>query len=78
MRRETKLGNQSLIISATPVGVWAVVSSERFKDAIKPMDRASEAVLALAPVTFRYKQELDPEGIRQFGLVAETSGKSRP
>jgi hypothetical protein len=48
-----------------------VVSSERFKDAIKPMDKASEAILALKPVTFRYKQELDPEGIPQFGLVAE-------
>src|SRR6266536_2455499 len=48
-----------------------VVSSERFKDAIKPMDKASEAILALKPVTFRYKHELDPKGIPQFGLVAE-------
>jgi uncharacterized coiled-coil protein SlyX len=48
-----------------------VVSSERYKDAIKPMDKASEAVLALKPVTFRYKHELDPDGILQFGLVAE-------
>jgi endosialidase-like protein len=46
-------------------------SSERFKEAIKPMDQASEAILALKPVTFRYKRELDPEGIPQFGLVAE-------
>jgi tRNA pseudouridine-54 N-methylase len=35
------------------------------------MDKASEAILALKPVTFRYKKELDPEGIPQFGLVAE-------
>ena len=35
------------------------------------MDKASEAILALKPVTFRYKEELDPEGIPQFGLVAE-------
>jgi hypothetical protein len=35
------------------------------------MDNASEAILALKPVTFRYKKELDPEGIPQFGLVAE-------
>src|SRR5262249_48323271 len=48
-----------------------VVSSARFKAAIKPMDKASEAVLALKPVTFRYKKELDPKGIPQFGLVAE-------
>src|SRR5437667_238925 len=48
-----------------------VVSSERFKAEIKPMDKASEAILALKPVTFRYKKEFDPDGILQFGLVAE-------
>src|SRR4029078_7175580 len=48
-----------------------VVSSKRFKDEIKPMDKASEAVLSLEPVTFRYKHELDPNDIPQFGLVAE-------
>jgi Chaperone of endosialidase len=46
-------------------------SSARFKEAIKPMDKASEAILALKPVAFRYKHELDPSGIPQFGLVAE-------
>jgi Chaperone of endosialidase len=53
-------------------------SSARFKDEIKPMDKASEAILALKPVTFRYKQELDPEGIPQFGLVAEEVEKVNP
>src|SRR5207245_6142511 len=48
-----------------------VTSSERFKEEIKPMDKASEVILALKPVTFRYKHALDPEGIPQFGLVAE-------
>ena len=46
-------------------------SSARFKDAIKPMDKASEAILALKPVTFRYKKEVDAERTPQFGLVAE-------
>src|SRR5213079_1877792 len=55
-----------------------VVSSERFKDAIKPMDKASEAILTLKPVTFRYKHELDQEGIPQFGLVAEEVEKVNP
>jgi hypothetical protein len=55
-----------------------VVSSERFKDAIKPMDKASEAILGLQPVTFRYKHELDPEDIPQFGLVAEQVEKVNP
>ena len=35
------------------------------------MERASEALHALKPVTFRYKKGIDPEGIPQFGLVAE-------
>ena len=55
-----------------------VTSSARFKDEIKPMDKASEAILALKPVTFRYKKELDPEGIPQFGLVAEQVEKVSP
>jgi len=42
------------------------------------MDKASEAVLALKPVTFHYKKELDPEGIPQFGLVAEDVEKVNP
>ena len=53
-------------------------SSARFKDAIKPMDKASETILALKPVTFRYKDELDPAGILQFGLVAEQVEKVNP
>jgi polyhydroxyalkanoate synthesis regulator phasin len=55
-----------------------VLSSARFKDAIKPMDKASEAILALKPVTFHYKQELDPDAIPQFGLVAEQVEKVNP
>ena len=53
-------------------------SSAHFKDEIKPMDKASEAILALKPVTFRYKHELDPAGIPQFGLVAEDVEKINP
>ena len=42
------------------------------------MGKASEAVLALQPVTFRYKHELDPNNIPQFGLVAEEVEKVNP
>src|SRR6266542_2776999 len=42
-------------------------SSKRFKEEIKPMDNASEALFALKPVTFRYKKQIDPQGIPQFG-----------
>ncbi len=55
-----------------------MTSSERFKDEIKPMDKTSEAILALKPVTFRYKQEIDPKSIPQFGLVAEEVEKVNP
>ena len=74
--------------ATVPTGVAVIVdsnghlgtttSSERFKDEIKPMEKASEAILALKPVTFRYKQELDPDGIPQFGLVAEQVEKVNP
>jgi trimeric autotransporter adhesin len=53
-------------------------SAERFKEAVKPMDNSSEAILALKPVTFRYKQELDPDGIPQFGLIAEEVAEVNP
>jgi hypothetical protein len=53
-------------------------SAERFKNAIKPMDKASEAILALKPVPFHYNKEIDPEGIPQFGLVAEQVEKVNP
>ncbi len=53
-------------------------SSRRFKDEIKPMDKASEAIFALKPVTFRYKKEIDPTGMSQFGLVAEDVEKVSP
>jgi hypothetical protein len=53
-------------------------SSARFKQNIHPMDKASEAIHALKPVTFHYKKELDPEGIPQFGLVAEEVAKVNP
>jgi hypothetical protein len=74
--------------TTVPTGVAVIVdadghlgtmtSSERFKEAIKPMDKASEAILALKPVTFRYKHELDRAGIPQFGLVAEEVEKVNP
>ena len=55
-----------------------IISSRRFKQDIKPMDKASEAILALQPVTFRYKKDFDPTGIAQFGLVAEDVAKVNP
>jgi hypothetical protein len=53
-------------------------SSERFKESIGSMDKASEAILELKPVTFHYKKAIDPQAIPQFGLVAEDVEKVNP
>jgi hypothetical protein len=53
-------------------------SSKRFKEDIKPMAKASEAVFALEPVTFRYRKDIDSAGRSQFGLVAEDVEKINP
>jgi Chaperone of endosialidase len=55
-----------------------IVSSQRFKDQIKPMDKASETLYTLKPVSFHYKKEIDPQGTNQFGLVAEEVEKVNP
>ena len=73
----TVAGGIGVIIDSTG-HLGTSTSSARYKDNIKPMDKASEAILALKPVTFHYKQELDPEGIPQFGLVAEQVEKVNP
>jgi uncharacterized coiled-coil protein SlyX len=53
-----------------------VSSSRRFKNDIKPMDNASEAILALKPVTFHYKR--DTKDTTQFGLIAEDVAELSP
>ena len=57
--------------------IGTLASSRRFKEEIKPMDKASEAILSLKPVTFRYKQELDPHHVQMFG-IAEDVEKVNP
>jgi len=54
-------------------------SARRFKEDIKPMDQVSEAVLALKPVTFHYKNREDKNGkTPQFGLIAEDVAEVNP
>ena len=53
-------------------------SSKRFKEEIRPMGEASEALFELKPVTFRYKKDIDPAGTSQLGLVAEDVDKVNP
>ena len=65
-----------LINSSNKLGT--ATSSKRFKEGIKPMDKASKSLFELKPVTFRYKKEIDPAGTSQFGLVAEEVEKVNP
>ena len=39
------------------------------------MEKASEALFSLKPVSFRYKKEIDSIGTSQLGLVAEKMSK---
>src|SRR5207253_7388528 len=77
-------GISGVVVSGAGVVVNAsgqlgvAASSARFKDEIKPMDKASEAIFALKPVTFRYKKEIDPDRTPEFGLVAEEVEKVSP
>ena len=69
-------GQAVAVTSTGQLGVRA--SSARYKEAIKPMDKASEAVFELKPVSFKYKKELDATGTPQFGLVAEDVARISP
>jgi len=73
----TSSGGAAVFInSAGQLGT--ATSSRRFKEDIKPMNKASEALFALEPVTFRYKKEIDSAGTSQFGLVAEQVEEINP
>jgi Chaperone of endosialidase len=69
-------GSQVFVNAAHKLGT--IGSSKRFKEGIRPAEQASEALFALRPVTFRYKKDIDPGGISQFGLVAEDVEKVNP
>ena len=66
------------VIVDTDGHLGTTTSSARFKENIRPMNKESEELLFLQPVTFRYKHDLDPDGIPQFGLVAEQVEKIDP
>ena len=58
--------------------IGTLASTRRVKENIRPMDKASEAILALNPVSFRYKKEIDASRTPQFGLVAEDVADINP
>jgi uncharacterized coiled-coil protein SlyX len=82
----TRIGNigstaqaNGIFVTVGPGGKLGFqVSSRRYKEDIKPMDKASEALFALKPVSFRYKQEVDPARSPDFGLIAEDVATVNP
>jgi trimeric autotransporter adhesin len=74
---KTAAGGAAVFVAANGK-LGTVTSSRRFKKDIADMNGASDALLALRPVTFRYKPELDKAGIPQYGLVAEEVAEVNP
>jgi predicted ribosome quality control (RQC) complex YloA/Tae2 family protein len=72
----TQSGTTAPVIVSNTGQLGTVASSERFKKDIATMDRASEDILSLRPVTFHYKT--DTKGTPQFGLIAEEVAKVNP
>jgi hypothetical protein len=73
----TAAGGVAVFITANG-RLGTMTSSARFKEEIKPMGNASEALFLLKPVVFRYKKGIDPAGTPQLGLVAEEVEKVNP
>ena len=69
-------GTTAPVIVSISGQLGVVASSQRFKKDIATMEKASEAILSLRPVTFHYKT--DTQGIPQFGLIAEEVAKVNP
>jgi hypothetical protein len=72
----TQSGTTAPVIVSDTGQLGTVVSSQRFKKDISTMEKTSEAILALRPVTFHYRT--DARNTPQFGLVAEEVAKVNP
>jgi hypothetical protein len=72
----TQSGTTAPVIVSNTGQLGTVASSERFKKNIATMEKSSEAILSLRPVTFHYKT--DTQDIPQFGLIADEVAKVNP
>jgi hypothetical protein len=72
----TGINNALTVVIDSAGQLGTMSSSQRFKHDIKPMDKTSEAILALKPVAFHYKS--DSTNTPQFGLIAEEVAKVNP
>jgi len=71
-------GTDSVTVDLTSGLLGHLSSSRRYKEEIKPMNNASEAIFALKPVTYRYKREIDHTQSAAFGLIAEDVADVNP
>jgi hypothetical protein len=77
IRGTTTAQNDAIPVLIDSVGqLGTASSSRRYKRDIKPMDKASECLLGLKPVSFRYK--IHKDGTLQFGLIAEDVARANP
>jgi len=74
---QTSSGGTAVFIDSNNK-LGTTTSSRRFKEDIKAMDKVSEALFSLKPVSFHYKKEIDPASTSQLGLVAEEVEKVNP
>src|SRR5260370_28001726 len=72
----TQIANAIRVLSDSAGQLGTASSSRRFKTDIKPIDEASESILGLKPVSFRYKVHKD--STPQFGLIAEDVAEVNP
>ena len=72
----TQSGTPAPVVVSDADQLGTIASSERFKKDISTMEKASEAILSLRPVTFHYKS--DVKDAPQFGLIAEEVAKVNP
>jgi hypothetical protein len=86
MQTATFIAGISGVTSAAGVGVFingsgqlgTLTSSSRFKKEIREIDTESDGLMRLRPVAFRYKPEIDPTGLTQYGLIAEDVAEVYP
>jgi hypothetical protein len=64
-------GSAVFITPSGKLGTTMVVSSRRFKEDIREIAGESDGLMRLRPVAFKYKHEVDPTGLVQYGLIAE-------
>jgi len=73
----TSASGVAVLINSTGK-LGTTTSSIRYKDDVEDMGDATDNLMKLRPVTFRYKHEIDESGLQQYGLIAEEVAKVYP